>query len=85
MIDYLFQFICFNRYERWKNRNMQREEVYDSDNLNSDSESLQESLQSFNQKNSFVVGRGRQTNNSLSSATGEILIESTERSRSPEW
>lgn len=75
----------FDRYERWKNRNIQKEVVYDSDNLNSDSESLQESLQYFNQRSSFIVGRGRQTNNSLSSATEEILNDPTEKSRSPEW
>lgn len=72
------------RHERWKNRNNQKEELFYSDDENSDSESLQESVMSYNTQ-TIIAGRGRQTNNSLSSATGEIIIHSAEKNRSPEW
>lgn len=72
------------RHERWKNRSSQKEEQFYSDDENSDSESLHESVMSYNTQ-PIIAGRGRQTNNSLSSATGEIIIHSTEKNRSPEW
>ncbi|XP_065220664.1 chromatin remodeling regulator CECR2-like isoform X2 [Planococcus citri] len=70
------------RHDRWKNRNTQKELYSDDDN--SDTESLQESVTSYGSK-PIIAGRGRQTNNSLSSATGEIIIHSAEKNRSPEW
>lgn len=76
-----------HRHERWKNRSNQKEELYYSEeNENSDNESLHDSVRSCNTlTGGFIVGRGRQTNNSLSSAAGEIIIHSTEKNHSPEW
>lgn len=42
-------------------------------------------MRNCTRQSEFIISRGRQTNNSLSSVTGEIIIQQTEKNQSHEW